>query len=115
MQEIDNPIIRLVMEIIQRDSQMHYWIQGWIADTIKYKSVNLNPDELVIIGQALERHIELERKMIENAKQMLTNIEGKRFMLAQQYFISYLLDDETKHSRLLESLRTLASGMRDSD
>lgn len=33
IEKTDNPVVRLVMEIIQRDSQMHYRIQEWIADS----------------------------------------------------------------------------------
>ena len=46
IEKTDNPIIRLVMEIIQRDSQMHYRIQDLIADTLEGKTIALNPDEV---------------------------------------------------------------------
>ena len=39
IEKTDNPIIRLVMEIIQGDSQMHYRVQEWIADTLSGKVV----------------------------------------------------------------------------
>jgi hypothetical protein len=82
---------------------------------MNYKTASLNPDELAQIGLAIEQHVKLEKKMIENARQMLDDIEGKKYLLAQQYFIKYLLDDEIKHSKMLESLQILARGMRDSD
>ena len=111
MQETDNPIIRLVVEIIQRDSQMHHTIQGWIADSLEYKAASLSPDELAKVGHMIERHLEIENKMIESAEEMLTAVKGKA-MLAQQYFLDYLLEDERKHSHLLTSLQTLAKGMQ---
>jgi len=111
MQETDNPIIRLVAEIIQRDSQMHHAIQGWIADSLEYKAPSLSPDELAKVGHLIEHHLAIENKMIENAEEMLTTVKGKA-MLAQQYFLAYLLEDESKHSHLLTSLQTLAKGMQ---
>jgi len=111
MLKTDNPIISLAMEIIQRDSQMHYWIQGWIADTLENKTVSLSPDELIEVGQMIEHHIAIEKEMIESAEQVLVSVEDKKAMLAQQYFLNYLLIDESKHSNLLSSLEILAKGM----
>ena len=35
IEQTENPIIRLVMEIIQSDSQMHHRVQQFIADTLE--------------------------------------------------------------------------------
>lgn len=113
MQKTDNPIIRLVMEIIQRDSQMHYAVQGWIADTLEYKTVSLSPDELANVARLVENHIDIEKKMIANTEKACAMVKGKRTLLVQQYFLNYLLEDEKKHNNLLESLQILARGMRD--
>ncbi len=113
MQKTDNPVIRMVMEVIQRDSQMHYWIQGWIADTLEYKTVILSPDELTSVGKLVEQHIAIEKKMIDYVEKAIAMVKGKRTILVQQYFLNYLLEDEQKHSNMLESLTILARGMRD--
>jgi ribonucleotide reductase beta subunit family protein with ferritin-like domain len=42
----ENPLIRLVMEIVQRDSQMHHRVQQFIIDTIENKPVSLTPEEM---------------------------------------------------------------------
>ncbi|MCP4632953.1 MAG: hypothetical protein GY855_08495, partial [candidate division Zixibacteria bacterium] len=34
----DNPIVRLIMEIIQRDSQFHYRVQEMIVDSLETKA-----------------------------------------------------------------------------
>ncbi|MFC2035893.1 hypothetical protein ACFLUJ_07235 [Chloroflexota bacterium] len=107
-----NPIIKMVMEIIQRDSQMHAVVQNWIAETLEYKTVSLSPDELTEVGQMVEQHIAIENKMIESAEQVLDSVKDKKAMLAQQYFLNYLLNDEKKHSELLSSLQILAKGMQ---
>jgi len=112
MAKTNNSIIRMAMEIIQRDSQMHSWIQSWIADTLENKTVSLSPDELLEVGQMIEHHIGIENRMIESAEQALASVKGKKTLLAQQYFLNYLLNDEKKHSNLLSSLEILAKGMQ---
>ena len=34
MERTKNPVVRMVMEIIQRDSQMHYHVQELIAESL---------------------------------------------------------------------------------
>ena len=46
----ENPIVRLIMEIIQRDSQMHYRVQDLIAESLTVKSLTLTPEELGDVG-----------------------------------------------------------------
>jgi hypothetical protein len=110
IEKTDNPIIRLTMEIIQRDSQMHYRVQEWIADSLEKKAVALTPDELNAIWEMVERHISLEKRMIEIVEQTLGSLKGKR-MVVQEYLLSYLLEDETKHNNLLAKLETIKKGM----
>lgn len=110
MEKTDNPIIRLVMEIIQRDSQMHYLVQQWIADSLEVKTVTLTPDELKKVWSLLDRHIEIERSMVAIVEEALGAIEGKKMYL-QEYLLRYLREDEAKHTSLLESLEGLKKGM----
>ena len=106
----DNPIIRLVMEIIQRDSQMHFRVQEMIADSLESKTISLSPDELSEVWDMIEKHIKLEEKTIEFAKEAKKALEGKK-MIVQEYLIDYLLIDEEKHNKILETLETIKKGM----
>jgi CheY-like chemotaxis protein len=106
----DNPVIHLVMEIIQRDSLMHYRIQDFIRDTIETRPAQLDVDELVQVWDGIEKHIEIEKKTIQNAKNALEAIEGKH-MVVQEYLLNYLLMDEEKHDALLETLSKIKGGM----
>ncbi len=62
IERTENPIVRLIMEIIQRDSQMHYRVQGMIADSLESRAITLTPDELSEVWGLIEKHIELEKK-----------------------------------------------------
>jgi len=111
MEKTDNPIVRLVMEIIQRDSQMHYQVQGWIADSLSGKQpVSLAPDEVGKVWGLIEDHIKLEKKTVKLAEQAIAAIGGAKGMLVQSYLLEYLLEDEQKHNRILERLAAIQKG-----
>jgi hypothetical protein len=112
MEKTENPIVRLVMEIIQRDSQMHYRVQEWIAETLAGKRVvSLTPDELGDVWGMVEEHIKIEKKTQELAQESLDSIQGAKGMLVQAYLLEYLLEDEKKHISLLERLANIQKGM----
>jgi len=110
MEKTDNPIVRMIMEVIQRDSQMHYHVQEWIADSLKNKTVSLTPEELSEVWKLIEHHIEIERKSIEFAEQALASLDGKG-MVVQVYLLNYLIEDERKHNNLLSHLERVKKGM----
>lgn len=106
----ENPIIRMVMEIIQRDSQFHYRVQEFIADSLESKTVVLSTDDLAQVWDLIEKHIKLEEKTVELAKSSLAALKGKK-MLVQEYLLNYLLEDENKHNKILENLEKIKAGM----
>jgi len=110
IEKTGNPIVRLTMEIIQRDSQMHHAVEQWVADSLQDMAVALTPDELNIVWTMIERHLELEQKMIDTVKKLLPSLKGKR-MVVQDYLLKYLLEDETKHAKLLQRLGGIKRGM----
>ena len=107
----DNPIVRLVMEIILRDSQMHYRVQEMIADSLESKALALSPDELGTIWEMIEEHIKLEKSTIELAESSLEAIKKSKGMVVQAYLIEYLLKDEQKHDEILANLEKIKAGM----
>ena len=111
IEETENPIVRLVMEIIQRDSQMHHRVQELIADSLTTKAITLTPEEVGKVWGKIEKHIELEKATIDLAKSSLGQIEGKKGMAIQAYLIEYLLKDEEKHDEILEKLNEVKKGM----
>ena len=110
IEKTENPIVRLVMEIIQRDSQMHYRIQEFIADSVSTKTVTLTPEELGDVWGMIEQHIELEKKTVVLAQQSLSALKGSK-MVVQEYLLHYLLEDENKHNNILKQLETIKKGM----
>ncbi len=111
IEKTENPLLRLVMEIIQRDSQMHYRVQEFIADSIEHKAVSLTPDELVAVWGMIENHINLEKKTVEIAEQAIASLKGQQGMIVQEYLLNYLLEDEKKHNDLLKNLEDIKKGI----
>ena len=110
IEKTENPIVRLVMEIIQRDSQMHHRVQGFIVETMN-TMVSLTPDEVGDVWGMIEDHIKLERKTLELATAALESTKDSKGMLVQSYLLEYLLEDEKKHNALLDRLNEIQKGM----
>ena len=110
IKKTDNPIVRLIMEIIQRHSKLHYRIQDIIIDSLERRALSLNPEELGEVWELIENHIELEKKTIDMANKSLDALRGRK-MVIQEYLLDYLRIDEEKHNRVLDTLSTIKKGM----
>ncbi len=110
IEKTNNPVVRMVMEIIQRDSQFHYRVQEFIADSLESKAVAINPEEIGEVWDMIEKHIQLEKKTVELAEEALAALKGRK-MLVQEYLLNYLLHDEEKHNRVLEEMEKIKAGM----
>lgn len=106
----ENPIVRLVMEIIGHDSQMHHRVQQLIRDSLEGGTVTLTPEELGRVWGMIENHIEMEKETVTLAEQSLAALKGRK-MVVQEYLLNYLKVDEQKHDLMLESLEKIKSGM----
>jgi hypothetical protein len=98
------------MEIVQRDSAMHFRVQQFIIDSIESRAVSLTVEDLEKVWGAIEAHVEAERQteeLIAEAKKALAGTKD----VVQQYLLSYLGHDEKKHDRLLEDLALIKRGM----
>lgn len=111
MTEAKHPLIRLVMEVIQRDSNMHHRVQQMVVDATEGGFVEINPDDLVGVWDSIENHIKIEKKTIGLAKKSLAALEGTSKTVLQQYLVTYLLADEEKHDKMLCDLELIKRGM----
>jgi rubrerythrin len=100
MEKTDNPLIREMMEIIRNDSVQHHRVQQFIIDSLTKEQVRLTPEELGEIWDEITAHDEVERETIELAKELR---EECRFFV-QRALLDYLITDEEKHDKLLQSL-----------
>ena len=108
--ETNHPLLRTVMEIIQRDSQMHYHLQQMIIDSMEVKPITLTPEDVAEVWDGIEKHIEIEKKTIEMAEEILGQMKGGH-LTPQVYLLRYLLLDEEKHNAMLEALELVKKNL----
>ncbi len=109
MGDTDNPLIQMVATIIQRDSQTHYAVQKLIVDSLSH-SFTLQVGELEQVWDGIEKHIEIEKRTIELARESLEQLDHQREGVFK-YLLEYLLADELKHDKLLADLVLVKRGM----
>jgi hypothetical protein len=107
MESTGNPVIRMIMEIIRQDSMMHHRVQQFMIDSLTREAVNLSPEDVTEIWTKIEEHDEMEREVIDMAK----DLKEKAWSPVHKQLLDYLLADETKHDKLLEQLGELKKGM----
>lgn len=107
IENTDNPLIRLVMEIIRQDSVMHKKVQQVMIDSLEKQAISLTPEELGQIWESIERHAEMEKETIALAENARKNC--RLFIL--RHLLTYLIEDERKHDRLLAQLEDFKRGI----
>jgi hypothetical protein len=96
----NNPLIKLVMEIIRQDSVMHKRVQQVILDSLEKQAFSLTPEELGDVWDLIETHAAAEKETIELAEKARKNCR----LFVQKHLLTYLTEDELKHDRLLNQL-----------
>jgi len=107
LEQTDNPLIKLVMEIIKQDSVIHKKAQQLIIDHFEKETIAFNPDEMKKFWELVEEHEKIEKKTIELAKKSLDETNSP----IVKYILTYLLTDEMKHDRLLEEIEKVKIGI----
>jgi hypothetical protein len=72
--------------------------------------VTLSVDDLAQVWDAIEAHIEAERRTGELVAAAEKALAGTRNVV-QQFLLTYLANDEKKHDQLLDDLALIKRGM----
>ena len=107
MEQTENPLIRMIMEIIRHDSLMHHRVQQFLVDTITKENVTITREDVAAIWERVEEHDELERQTIELA----TELREKSWTPVHEVLLDFLIVDEKKHDGLLGQLNKVKEGM----
>jgi hypothetical protein len=97
----DNPFVRMIMEVIKRDSEKHKIMQQFIIDALSKEAVRLSPEELIPIADILEKHINAEAKSMALANACAVE-ESKNYFV--DFVVDMLMEDEAKHHLMLKTL-----------
>jgi len=96
----DNPFVKVIMEIIKRDSEKHKIMQQFVIDTLTKEAIHLTPEELIPLSDVLDRHIQAEAKSMGLANACMS--ESRNYFV--DFIVSSLVDDEVKHHTMLRTL-----------
>jgi rubrerythrin len=107
VEETQNPLVRMVMEIIRHDSLMHHRVQQFLIDSVTEQAVTVSREDVAKIWEKIEAHDKVEKKTIELA----TKLRDEAWSPVQKQLLNYLLTDEQKHDGLLEQLDEIKTGM----
>jgi len=111
IEKTDNAVIKIAMEIIKRDSEMHHRVQQMIIDCLENQTVELSSDDLVKVWDLIEKHIAIEERAADLGRLSLEATEGTKGMLVPRYLLKFLITDEEKHDKLLADLELFKKGM----
>jgi len=98
-----HPVVTLLIELIQRDSQMHHRVQQMIIDSLLATVAAVAPGDLEEVWEKLESHMAMERESVRLAQQCLEMLRDQG-MPEQELLLTYLHLEESKHERLLDML-----------
>ncbi len=107
IEESDNALVRMIMSIIRHDSLLHHRVQQFLLESLTEADVAISRDDLADMWDRIEQHDRLEKKAIAMAEEL----RDEAWSPVHKQLLSYLLEDEKKHDRLLEQLREVKVGM----
>jgi hypothetical protein len=99
------------MVTLNSDSARHRSVQQLIIDSLEKEPVTISTDDMIIVWNLIEKHIELEKKMVSYVQKTLESMQGEKALLIQRYLLEYLHEDEKKHETMLNNLRAIKDGM----
>jgi hypothetical protein len=112
MEETSNPVVSVVMEIIQRDSEMHHRVQQLIIDSLESEVVAMEAADVARVRQELHNHLEMEKETVRIAQESLAALAGRELVI-QEFLMDFLRRDEEKHRELLVALETFLENSDD--
>jgi len=100
MTKSNNDFVKVIMEMIKRDSEKHKIMQQFAIDHLTKKAMEIAPQDLIPLGDVLEKHLHAEAKSMGLANVAI--IKSKDFFT--NFIVSYLMADEIKHHEMLTKL-----------
>jgi hypothetical protein len=103
MRKSNNDFVKVIMEMIKRDSEKHKAMQQFAIDHLTKRAIEIAPQDLVPLGDVLDRHLQAEAKSMGLANAAIT--KSKDFFA--NFIINYLMADEIKHHEMLTRLEQI--------
>jgi len=95
-------VLAAVIDAVASDSEKHARLYEALARiAVGEHQPKLWEEDLRVIGEVIDRHIETERRMIEEARKLLESIAEARMRL----ILSAIHEDEVRHHKVLVDIR----------
>jgi hypothetical protein len=107
IEKTQNSTLQLVAEILRHDSTMHHRVQQILTESLSRGDAPLTHDELGQIWDLIEKHDAGEKEVVALGKELQEMASHP----AHKMILAYLITDEEKHDRLLESLSEIKRAM----
>jgi rubrerythrin len=95
--DVKNVIVQGILKGIAFDSHKHAEFYQAILSLLQQSGTALNEDDFNQIAVVIQKHIEIEERMIGEAKTMLDSLLDKRI----QHLLTEIYNDEVKHHALM--------------
>jgi len=106
-----NPLVCLVMDIIENDAMVHERPSGIPSSTaLKGSSITLSLDEVGEVNELIREHAQIKTEIIQKAEQTLDEIKDKSLRI-QEFLLKTLIADEKKHKEMLEGIEKIRVGL----
>lgn len=100
-EKIRHPVLKAIFAGIAKDSEKHSVFYRAIAEALSGSQPFLIEEELREIAEVIGKHIEMEAKMLEEARKLLDSTSDPRAKL----LLAAIVEDEARHHALLVSVK----------
>jgi rubrerythrin len=97
---LNNLIVKEILRSIAYDSQKHAGLYTAILSLLKKEGKALDDQEYDRIKSVIKKHIEVESRMVQEAKRLLETERDARI----KHLMMMIYDDEVRHHNLMKNL-----------
>jgi hypothetical protein len=105
-----NPLICLIMDIIENDAGVHERLQQFVISSLEKKPIDLSPDEIGEVIALIRKHSQLKDEMIQKTEELLNQLKDKSLSV-QKFLLKTIVADEKKHRSMLEAIEEIRKGL----
>jgi predicted polyphosphate/ATP-dependent NAD kinase len=105
-----NPLICLMMDIIENDARIHERLQELIMSSLQKQSITLSLDEVGEVIELIREHTRIKGEMIQKTESVLDRLKDKSLRI-QEFLLKTIIADEKKHKEMLEGVEKIRQGL----
>jgi rubrerythrin len=103
MEKTDNTVIRLLLHQLALDSSKHGHMLKTILQLLESPSNEQFKHEGKEFHKVIEKHVEIEREMLESFENIVDKTEDKRI----RFILQEIISDEKKHHAIIKRVHKL--------